>query len=182
MRRESVDRRNAPSVVYVCRSEKYRSCLSERHGCCCCFETAPPVASWLKTCRCKRMKSREISSKWSPQGWANRASTCQPKMLHVWMKKCQCDTYLLWQLHHFLWEKKKKKKKPNSGSSSLSEDTVSPSGSLLQWQSFVSDLEAATSHWHTVDLVFSFKVVQHVYPLLGVWMCLSVSCSYESWP
>lgn len=79
--------------------------------------------------------SWKIQSKWSSQGWANRVSTCQPKQFHVWMNKGHSVTYLLRWLHHFL--------KNTSCGPSLTDDTVSPSGSLLQLQSFVSDFRGS---------------------------------------
>lgn len=115
-------------------------------------------------------------------------STCQAKQSHLWMNKRHCASYLLRWLHHFLW---KKERWNTSCSPSLTEDTVAPSGCLLQLQSFVSGLGAAKSHWHivfvwlslTVELVVKLLFVLHTcFTLLSVGMYLSVCCSYESGP
>lgn len=83
-----------------------------------------------------------------------------------------------------------KKGNNTSRSTSLTEDTVSPSGSLLQWQRLVPDVQAANSHWRivfvllrlTAELAVKMLLLLHVYVLLSVWTCLSVRCSHESRP
>lgn len=93
---------------------------------------------WLHHCWVASARSwKKIRFNWSSQEWANWVSTCQLKQFHVMNEKMPLwhlsfEMITSFSLGPFCVEKRN-----TSRIASLTEDTVSPSGSLLQLQSFV---------------------------------------------
>lgn len=154
----SVEHRLSGKPYYFCLQWATTSCI-----------TAVELSLWEN-----EVERNQIQMVFS--GWANRVSTCRQKQKRVWINKCHCATYLLGRLHHFYWAKKKTHQPQPA---SLTEDTVSPSGSLLQWQSFVSELDftdiyiAYVMFSLTGDSVLKSSLFYTcMYVLLSMWMCL----------